>query len=119
MEGAYKRHFGRQGHAPGEFREVRGVAISPSDGNIIVTDIFVATGRVQIMRPDGTFVHMFGENSLVHPLGVSVSGGGDIVVVDSEGLQSISIYDSCGGFLRDVKMIGLHTFCWPMARVLW
>ena len=51
------RQWGSQGSDPGQFDEPRGVALT-SGGDVVVCDY--ANHRVQVLRPDGTFVCQWG-----------------------------------------------------------
>lgn len=75
-EGEYLGDLGRFGEGPGEYRSVRGVAISPA-GEVVVWDF--NSQRISWYDPDGTFLRSSRTqvNSLV--------GAGPGLVVDHEG----------------------------------
>jgi DNA-binding beta-propeller fold protein YncE len=97
------------GDAAGEFSNPFGICFT-ADGNLVVAD--EGNNRVQILKPDGTFVRAFGSSEtgqvLLHsPSHVSAGPDGIIAVLDQR-RDRVQIFDGEGRFVRSV-MLGLET----------
>ncbi len=77
--------FGGEGTGPGQFRYPSDIAIADS-GNVLVSD---ENGRVQVFKPDGTFLRQMGSvgaglGQLSAPRGVDVGPGNQLVIADAD-----------------------------------
>ena len=81
LDGTFRRTWGSEGDAPGQFQGPRGVALS-SAGEVLVSD---AT-RVQVFLSDGAFVRCLhlpaGAQGAFVPSSVAMTHAGDVVVCD-------------------------------------
>ncbi|CAH1245746.1 CLCA1 [Branchiostoma lanceolatum] len=77
LDGSFKFDFGRQSDNDGRFQNLGGVALDPA-GNIIVGN--AGDGRVQVFRPDGTFVQNVGTVKGAYAGGVALTPDGYIAV---------------------------------------
>jgi NHL repeat len=77
--GEYASHFGSLGSGNGQFKEPRGIAISPVTGNIFVADN--GNARIQQFTPSGVFVSSLTMN-LVAPYDLVIDEQGIITVTD-------------------------------------
>ncbi len=77
--GEYLSHFGSAGSGDGQFKEPRGIAISPVNGNVFVADN--GNARIQEFTPSGTFVSKLTAN-LLAPYDLVIDGEGVITASD-------------------------------------
>ena len=81
LDGSFRRSWGSQGDAPGQFQDPQLVAVTAA-GEVLVSD---AT-RVQVFLADGTFVRCLhlpaGAQGAFLPWGVAVTHSGDVLVCD-------------------------------------
>lgn len=99
--GEFQRAWGRQGSAPGEFREPHDVAAD--DEFVYVADLW--NQRVQIFDHDGHHVvTLTGSPSLSSPRGVAVSEGR--IYVAEAGGGRVTEYDRDGHLQRTVGSLG-------------
>ena len=101
------------GSAPsGTFNEPWGIAVAP-DGTVFVADTW--NHRIQVFRPDGTFIRMWGTlgqgaspQDLYGPRAIAVDERGRVFVVDT-GNKRVMVYDEEGGYLTQVGAAGFDT----------
>jgi hypothetical protein len=77
--------FGSEGTEPGQFKSPADVAIAPS-GNVLMTD--GVRNRVQVFRPDGTFMRQYSSTGTLNsqftePRGLDVALENKLVVADA------------------------------------
>jgi hypothetical protein len=102
--GEFARAWGRQGSAPGEFREPHDVAAD--DEFVYVADLW--NQRVQIFDHDGHHVvTLTGSPSLSSPRGVAVSEGR--IYVAEAGGGRVTEYDRDGHLQRTIGSLGSET----------
>ena len=91
-KGAFLRTFGTTGTEPGQLSSPLGVAVDPTNGNIVVTD--AENRRVQIFDEMGNWVRILAAHRhFDYPTGVLVDRDGKIGVLDQEGLSIFSNED--------------------------
>ncbi|HTU87979.1 MAG TPA: Ig-like domain-containing protein [Solirubrobacteraceae bacterium] len=103
--------FGGPGTADGEFTQPLGVAVSPTNGDVYISD--AGAGRLQIFSPSGGFIgQAFGTGTasgctgFVQPVGVAVNpSNGDVYVVDS-GADQVFELGSAGNCLGSFGSAG-------------
>ena len=101
--GAHLRGMGKRGEGPGEFNLPRDVAIG-KDGNLYIVD--GGNFRIQVMRPDGTFVRTFGAvgrqgGQFSRPKEIAIDTAGNVYVVDTA-FGNFQIFTEDGKLLLDV-----------------
>ena len=90
--------FGSCGDGKGQFRGVRGVAVS-SIGNVAVTDEINKT--VQVFTSEGQYLWEFGYGILGCPVSVAYTSSDQVIVMDDETLDfQASLFTESGEFLR-------------------
>jgi tripartite motif-containing protein 71 len=99
---------GLSGTHNGEFMAPEGIAVSPTTGNIYVSDYI--EDRVQEFTPAGAFVTAFGSvgtggGQLEEPRGIKVDSSGDVWVSDF-GNGRIEEFTSAGTFMKVVGSPG-------------
>ncbi|XP_019620499.1 PREDICTED: tripartite motif-containing protein 2-like [Branchiostoma belcheri] len=82
LEGNLKVSFGTEGENEGELQSPTGITFDPA-GNIIVVDTL--TRRLQVFRPDGTYLRNVAIVRGREPAGISLTPDGHIAVVCMEG----------------------------------
>jgi len=92
--------IGREGNTTGSFHNPTNIFTS-RDGKIFVTDSL--NFRVQVLEPDGRFIHSFGKAGdspgyFSRPKGLAVDSDGNIYVVDAL-FDNIQIFDNAGRLL--------------------
>jgi len=92
---------GTVGTAPGQFKGVAGVRISPVSGNIFVADQY--NNRVQVLDPNGKPLLAFGSigsgpGQLLQPIGIEVDDQENVYVADSINSR-VQVFDKKGKFL--------------------
>ena len=101
--GAPVRSWGKRGAGPGEFDfggSRADIAVG-SDGLVYVME--GGNHRVQVFKPDGTFVRQFGSygdrpGQYLDPINIAVDTAGNVDVID-DGTQTISKVDAAGKVL--------------------
>ncbi|XP_019645776.1 PREDICTED: tripartite motif-containing protein 2-like [Branchiostoma belcheri] len=88
LEGEFKFSFGEKGEGEGQFRSPMGITLDRA-GNIIVVNY--ESGRVQVFRPDGTFIRTVMTVKGKCPHGITLTPDGYIAVACSKG-QCIEMY---------------------------
>jgi len=110
--GAFQFKFGNshnnQDTGPGDFDELRGVAIDSND-RIIVADTH--NSRIQVFDSTGAFQFEFGSRSSAPgqfflPAGVTTDSNDRIIVADT-GNSRIQVFDSTGAFQFEFGSFGL------------
>lgn len=104
LDGSPKRIIGKPGIGPGQFSAPGGVAVTAS-GNVLVADFY--NHRVQLLKPDGTFIRQWGETGqtghatgrFYYPTDVALGRNGDIYMADGYG-NRIQVFSPKGTFLR-------------------
>ena len=102
-----------KGNAPGgTFYEPWGVGISPTTGNVYVTDTW--NHRIQVFTADGEFIKQWGyfgqaetPLSLWGPRDIAFDNLGNVYVTDT-GNKRIVIYDPEGNFLNQFGTVGFE-----------
>ncbi|KAH9524915.1 hypothetical protein Btru_028247 [Bulinus truncatus] len=92
--------FGQRGSETAQFTWPRGVAVSPLDDNIYVSDS--SNHRVQVFDSTGKFLKSFGqygqgEGQFDCLAGVAINGLGQVIIADRYN-HRIQIFDRCGRF---------------------
>jgi tripartite motif-containing protein 71 len=100
--------FGSVGKGDGEFREPTGIAVSPINGNVVVSD--EANNRVQVFNEKGEFVRTFGSEGtgngqFKEPRGVAVDSKGDVWVADT-GNDRVEEFNETGAYLGKLGVAG-------------
>jgi len=98
----YSSSFGSKGPANGQFEEPAGIAVSPINGNLAVSD--ETHGRVEVFSEAGTFIRKFGKNGsgdgeFEEPRGVAIDSEGNIWVTDT-GNSRVQEFAEDGTFIR-------------------
>ncbi|KAK3913719.1 E3 ubiquitin-protein ligase TRIM71 [Frankliniella fusca] len=99
--------FGRQGAEDGQFLRPWGIC-SDRQGRLIVADR--SNNRIQVFRPDGTFLFKFGAHGsgpgqFDRPAGVASDAGGRIIVADKDN-HRIQIFNAEGQYLHSFGEMG-------------
>ena len=87
------RTFGSQGGGKGEFRYPFGVAVSPDDRHLNVSDR--RNHRVQVFTLEGQYVREFGTDQLKSPFGLTVTSDGSVLVADKDN-NCVAVFDKNG-----------------------
>lgn len=112
--------IGEEGQEDGQLCRPWGVCCS-ADGNIIVADR--SNNRIQIFRPDGTFLNKFGTHGsepgcFDRPAGVAVDSRGRIIVSDKDN-HRIQVFTQSGKFIFTFgdkgSKIGQFNYPWDVA----
>ena len=93
QEGELVRNFGAQGRGKGEFNSPSGVAISPDDHHLYVSD--QGNQRVQVFTLEGHYVRDFSTDQLKRPCGLSVISDGSVLVADRD-TSRVVVFDKKG-----------------------
>jgi uncharacterized protein (TIGR03663 family) len=93
--------WGKQGSAPGDFNEPRGLA-TDKDGNVYVAD--VKNNRIQKLAPNGTVITSWGgegngQGQFKDPSGVAVGPDGNVYVADTWN-HRVQKFDPTGKFIK-------------------
>ena len=93
--------WGGHGTADGQFKSPKGVAID-SKGLIYVAD--TGNQRIQVFKPDGTFVRKWGgkgphDGEFHSCVGIAISSQDEVYVVD-QALSRVQVFRTDGTFLR-------------------
>lgn len=106
--------FGKEGTAPGEFREPHGIAIG-KDGTIYVADTLNL--RVQVFDPSGKPIRQItrGAEAFKQPFALAITNNGELLVLDSE-RATIERFSSDGKLLSSFG--GNLGFYFPRAIAL-
>jgi len=98
--------WGGPGSGAGQFNRPRGLTLGP-DGLVYVAD--AGNGRVQVFKPDGTFVWATKAGELSEPWVVAVSRAGEMIVLDS-GQSAVVRFDGTGQRLAKYQEgLGLYS----------
>lgn len=100
--------WGGFGATNGLFSSPRGVAYSPVNGNVYVSD--TDNHRIQVFTPDGTFVRKWGRLGTTNgrfngPRGIAIDAAGDVYVVD-RGNNRIQRFTADGTFVTKWGTLG-------------
>jgi DNA-binding beta-propeller fold protein YncE len=107
--GLFLRQWGSLGSGNGDFDCPHGVAISSKTAKVFVCDS--KNDRVQMFKPDGTFLGQFAKNKkgrrgrvfLVHPRGITIQNDGaktENVYVVEKCAPGYKVFDGSGFFCR-------------------
>jgi DNA-binding beta-propeller fold protein YncE len=97
----YSGAFGEEGIGSGEFDEPTGVAVSPINGTVVVSD--EQNDRIEEFTEGGGFIEAFGHEGsgsgeLEEPRGVAVDSKGDVWVTDT-GNDRVEEFSEQGSYL--------------------
>lgn len=111
--GDYISQFGTQGSGDGELNtgnDQNGIAISPANGNIYVTDS--GNQRIQVFSPSGTYLSQFNETigssggqQLSSPKGLVFDSSGNVNVADAYNHRIVK-FDANGNYISDFGSYG-------------
>lgn len=90
-EGVFIRQFGGRGREAGRTQRPTGVAVVPSNDNILIADYDCKW--ISVFDRTGRYIRRFGQGKLLGPKGVAVDAYGRIVVVDNK-QSAIFVYSS-------------------------
>ena len=100
QEGELVLTFGSQGggkgefsHPEGEFKFTCGVAVSPDDHHLYISD--TDNHRVQVFTLEGQYVREFGTDQLKGPCGLTVTSDGSVLVADKDN-NHVAVFDKKG-----------------------
>ncbi|NLI40506.1 MAG: hypothetical protein GX421_04915 [Caldisericales bacterium] len=96
--GKFVHQFGSQGIREGQLAEPSDVFVGP-DGNVYVLE--AVNSRIQVFKPDGTFVRMFGEKLLSKPESFTLTSDYQIVVADT-GNDRLAVFGLDGVFAYSI-----------------
>lgn len=107
--------LGNKGSNQGVFDTPSGVALSPDDSYVVITDR--GNHRVQVFTADGQFSHMFGmygtgPGQFEEPWGVTVTPDEYIVVADSRN-HRLQVFTMDGDYVRSIEGDGENTLDTP------
>ncbi|KAI8508994.1 hypothetical protein Bbelb_128420 [Branchiostoma belcheri] len=91
LEGEFKFSFGEKGEGDGQFQRPMGITLDQT-GNILVVNH--DDGRVQVFRPDGTFIRTVATVKGGSPLGITLTPDGYMAVACYNG-HCIEMYRYC------------------------
>ena len=96
--GKFVYQFGSQGVREGQLAEPSDVFVGP-DGNVYVLE--AVNSRIQVFKPDGTFVRMFGEKLLSRPESFTLTSDYQIIVADT-GNDRLAVFGLDGVFAYSI-----------------
>lgn len=96
-EGMFIRQFGGRGREAGRTQRPTGVAVNPTNDNILIADYDCKW--ISVFDRTGRYIRRFGQGRLLGPKGLAVDHHGRIVVVDNK-QSAIFVYSS-----SDYKLI--------------
>ena len=96
QEGELVCTFGSWGEGEGKFKYPRGVAVSPDDQHLYVSD---RNNRVQVFTLEGRYVREFGTGQLKHPYGLTVTSDGSVLVADRDN-NRVAVFDKNGNLVH-------------------
>ena len=105
-DGIHLLRFGHRVLHGHQLHDPLGVAVSPADGNIYVSD----KSRVYIYKPNGKYVHSIGRDKFKLPAGIVFDNDGRLLVADQEShcVWSVAADDS-----QILGTIGLGSLSFP------
>ena len=99
QEGELVRTFGSEGGGKGEFKYPSGVAVSPDDHHLYVSD----NHRVQVFTLEGRYVREFGTDQLKSPLSLTVTSNGSVLVADNKN-NRVAVFDKKGKLVHSIAV---------------
>ena len=93
--------FGSQGGGKGEFEHPYGVAVSPDDHHLYVSDN--NNHRVQVFTLEGRYVSEFGTDQLKRPFGLTVTCDGSVLVADGKN-YCVAVFDKKGKLVGSIAV---------------
>ena len=100
-DGEFVKAVGREGRNPLEFKRPTGIAIHPQSAKMYVSD--TENHRIQILNPDLSFNHEFGNDvdgcCLEYPWGLAFDSTRNLYVTDGAN-HFVKVYTAEGEFLR-------------------
>ena len=99
QEGELVHTFGSWGGGKGEFKFTFGVAVSPDDHHLFVSDR--DNDRVQVFTLEGRYVREFGTDQLKCPIGLTVTSDGSVLVADN---NRVAVFDKKGKLVRSIAV---------------
>ena len=101
QEGELVRTFGSEGRGKGEFKCPRGIAVSPDDHHLYISD--TNNHRVQVFTLEGQYVRKFGTDQLKHPYGLTVTSDGSVLVADRNN-NRVAVFDKKGKLVHSIAV---------------
>ena len=95
------RTFGSWGGGKGEFKFPYGVAVSPDDHHLYVSDN--NNHRVQIFTLEGRYVREFGTDQLKCPIDLTVTLDGSVLVADRN-YNCVAVFDKKGKLVHSIAV---------------
>uniref|UniRef100_A0A1X7SWG3 SMP-30/Gluconolactonase/LRE-like region domain-containing protein n=1 Tax=Amphimedon queenslandica TaxID=400682 RepID=A0A1X7SWG3_AMPQE len=85
MDGYRKASVGKEGSGPLQFKHPKGIAISPITGQVYIAEY--SNHRIQVLNPDLTFSHSFGNKGSANgqfqsPTDIAIDSQGLVYVTD-------------------------------------
>jgi sugar lactone lactonase YvrE len=108
LKPTYSSSFGSKGTGNGQFEEPVGIAASPINGNVAVSD--EAHGRVEVFNEAGTYITKFGKNGsgegeFSGPRGLAIDSKGNIWVTDT-GNNRVEEFSEAGSYITKFGTTG-------------
>ena len=101
QEGELVRTFGSDGGGKGEFKCPLGVAVSPDDHHLYVSDS--SNHRVQVFTLEGQYVREFGTDQLKWPRCLTVTCDGSVLVADGDN-DLVAVFDKKGKLVHSIAV---------------
>ena len=105
-DGIHLLRFGHRVLHGHQLHDPLGVAVSPADGNIYVSD----KSRVYIYKPNGKYVHSIGRDKFKLPAGIVFDNNGRLLVADQE---SHCVWSVTADGSQILGTIGLGSLSFP------
>ena len=102
QEGELVCTFGSQGGGKGMFKFTFGVAVSPDNHHLYVSDR--SNHRIQVFTLEGRYVREFGTDQLKGPYGLTVTSDGSVLVVDRN-INRVAAFDKNGKLVHTIAVV--------------